>query len=130
MTPESAIRNQICSWLSFQKCFCFVHDSVGIYDPKTKRFRSNTNRYRIKGVADVLGIWKGKFLAIEVKTKRNYPTPEQKTFLARVNAEGGIGFVARSIEDCILHLNAHQTHDVYSGEENSGNSTTSECGAV
>lgn len=104
MTPESNIRNAICSWLSLKRAFAFVHDSVGIYDPVRRRFRANNNRFRIKGVADILGIWRGRFLAIEVKVKGRYPTPEQKAFLERVNQEGGIGFVARSIDDVIQEL--------------------------
>lgn len=104
MTPENSIRNAICSWLSFQKCLFFVHDSVGIFDPIRKRFRANKNPYRIKGVADILGIWNGRFLAIEVKQPGRYATPEQKAFLKRVNECGGIGFVARSIDDVRAHL--------------------------
>lgn len=104
MTPENAIKNSICSWLTFQKCFCFVHDSVGVYDPRRGKFLANRNPYRIKGVADILGIWKGWFLAIEVKTPKGYPTLEQKRFLERVNAEGGIGILARSIDDVRLVL--------------------------
>lgn len=104
MTPESAIRNSICSWLSAHRCFCFVHDSLGIYDTKKGCFRRNTNRYRIKGVSDILGIWRGRFLAIEVKVKGRYATPEQRAFIQKVNAEGGIAFVAHSIEDVIQGL--------------------------
>lgn len=108
MTPESMIRNSICSWLKIKKCFCFVHDSVGIYDPIKKTFRVNKNPHRIKGVSDILGIWRGKFLAIEVKVPGKYPTPEQKRFLEQVNREGGIGFVARSITDVEFQLGEHE----------------------
>lgn len=104
MTPETAIKRVICTWLKYQKCFCFVHDSVGIYDPTRKAYRTNKDPHRIKGVSDVLGIWKGKFLAIEVKVPGKYPTHEQRAFLDKVNKEGGIGFVARSLEDVIAQL--------------------------
>lgn len=89
----------ICSWLKLKGHFVFIHDSVGIFDPKTKRFRSNKNPHRIKGVSDILGLYKGRFLAIEVKVPKKYPTPEQKEFIAQVNARGGIAFVARSLAD-------------------------------
>jgi hypothetical protein len=104
MTPEGLVKNQICSWLASKHTFFFIHDSVGIYDPTRQAFRANKSPYRIKGVADILGIYKGRFLAIEVKVKGKYPTREQKAFLERVNAEGGIGFVARSIEDVVAKL--------------------------
>lgn len=109
MTPENRIRNAICSWLSLYRCFAFIHDSVGIYDTKLKMFRANKNRFRIKGVSDILGIWEGKFLAIEVKAGKNTLTPHQQYFLERVNQEGGIGFVARSIADVERFLKPKQT---------------------
>lgn len=99
MTPEGYVRNSICSYLTSKKCFFFIHDSVGIFDPVRKVYRTNVNPYRIKGVSDILGLWKGKFLAIEVKAPKGYLTPEQKAFIAKVRSEGGIAFVARSIDD-------------------------------
>lgn len=56
------------------------------------------------GVADILGIFNGRFLAIEVKRPGNPLTRCQKHFLDSVNREGGIGFVARSIDDVIDQL--------------------------
>jgi hypothetical protein len=53
------------------------------------------------GVADILGCFKGKFLAIEVKTPGGKVTERQQAFLDRVNYEGGLAFVARSVEEVI-----------------------------
>lgn len=99
MTPENLIKNQICSWLSGQNCLFFIHDSVGIYDPRRGKFLSNKNPYRIRGVSDILGIWQGRFMAIEVKSKTGTLSDYQKFFIEWVKAHGGIAFVARSIED-------------------------------
>lgn len=57
-----------------------------------------------KGVSDIIGCHNGRFLAIEIKTERGRVTPHQQRFIDRVNAAGGIGFVARSIEDVTYHL--------------------------
>jgi penicillin-binding protein-related factor A (putative recombinase) len=99
VTPERQIQNLICSWLKAKRALFFVHDSVGIFDPVRKCYRTNRNPYRIKGVADIIGIWQGKPLAIEVKSKAGRVSPEQRRFLAEWNAAGGIGFVARSLAD-------------------------------
>ena len=56
------------------------------------------------GVPDIIGIYKTRFLAIEVKTKRGMLSERQAIFLNNINAEGGIGFVARSVEDVVSHL--------------------------
>lgn len=54
-----------------------------------------------KGVSDILGIFEGKPLAIEVKTKTGKISPAQEMFLKRWREAGGIGFVARSVDDVI-----------------------------
>ena len=58
-----------------------------------------------KGIADIIGIWEGRFLAIEVKRPGGKLSIEQELFLRRVNEKGGIGFVAYGIDDVIKALN-------------------------
>lgn len=48
---------------------------------------------------DMVGRTVAVFTAIEVKDKRKQPTTEQRSFLAMVNVMGGLGGVARSIDD-------------------------------
>jgi len=59
-----------------------------------------------KGIADILGIYHGRFLAIEVKRPGIKASDNQQAFLDSVNEAGGIGFVAWFPEDVIreLHL--------------------------
>ena len=66
---------------------------------------------RINGVSDILGILGsasigadgslglGRLLAIEVKSSKGKATPDQASFLLQVNNRGGLGFIARSVED-------------------------------
>lgn len=107
MTPEKRIQNEILGFLKFAGVFAWQNDSVGIYDPKIQRFRKNKSRFHLKGVSDILGVIGGRFLAIEVKTEAGRLTPEQRAFLVNINTEGGIAFVARSLEQCIQQLSAH-----------------------
>lgn len=99
MMPEQKIQREICEYLKSKGMFFFRVDRVGIYDPKRKCFRMNHDPYRRKGVSDILGIWNCQMIAIEVKTKKSYPTKEQKEFLADINKYGGIGLVARCVDD-------------------------------
>ena len=57
-----------------------------------------------KGISDILGIWEGKFLAIEVKTKIGRVSTHQVKFIDSVNNAGGLAFVARSVDDVIDKL--------------------------
>ena len=57
-------------------------------------------RYGFPGLSDIIGqLRDGRFMAIEIKVKRDKPSPEQAAFLAQVNAAGGLAFVAHGIDD-------------------------------
>lgn len=101
---ESQIKKTIVQYLKFRNVFCWVNSSTGIYDPTSKKFRKLTGTGMRKGVSDILGMYNGKLLAIEVKSKTGRLSEEQKFFLEDVVRHGGIGFVARSIEDVEKHL--------------------------
>ena len=58
----------------------------------------------VPGVPDILGCYKGKLLGIEVKTRRGTLSDHQRRFIDQINREGGIAFVARSIDDVIAGL--------------------------
>jgi hypothetical protein len=102
-TPEGAVKTAICYYLLTQKGkvrIFWINASTGIYDPSRGIFRANKSPFQIKGVADILGMLSnGRFLAIEVKSKKGRLSPEQKIFLEEINAGGGIGILARSVED-------------------------------
>jgi hypothetical protein len=57
-----------------------------------------------KGVSDILGAYRGRLLAIEVKRPGKNPTPDQQRFLDRVKIEGGVSFVACSVADVMENL--------------------------
>lgn len=59
----------------------------------------------VNGVSDIIGLLPGgRFLAIEVKTDRGKATPRQDKFIRDVNEEGGLAFIARSVDDVIERL--------------------------
>lgn len=101
---EREIQNSILSYLKLKGIFCWPVNSVGLFDPTKKIFRT-PGKHFLKGVSDILGCLKGgRILAIEVKTKQGRPTPEQLAFIDLVNQMGGIAFIARSIDDVEVKL--------------------------
>jgi hypothetical protein len=60
-------------------------------------------RYGLVGSADLIGCYRGRFLAIECKSARGVMSKEQKAFRAAVERIGGMYIVARSVED-VAHL--------------------------
>ena len=51
------------------------------------------------GGADLIGLHRGRFVAVEIKTPRGRLTPEQKMWGDLVEKKGGIYAVVRSVED-------------------------------
>jgi penicillin-binding protein-related factor A (putative recombinase) len=103
---EKEIENSILAYLNANSIFCWKQNSVGIYDTKKEIFRRPMGKYIMPGVSDILGIFKARLLAIEVKRPdtKNRLTLSQKHFLECVNANGGIGFVATSVEEVADYL--------------------------
>lgn len=80
--------------------YMWRNNTGGLYD-KHGRFI----RYGLcNGSSDLIGVWRGKFVAIEVKTHKGRLSDEQERFLGWVREKGGIAFVARSPEDVKKHL--------------------------
>ena len=52
-----------------------------------------------KGAADLIGMWAGRFVALELKTDKGKQTDEQRKFEQLVLARGGVYAVLRSVED-------------------------------
>jgi hypothetical protein len=51
------------------------------------------------GAADLIGLYAGRFVAIEIKTPTGRLSPEQRTFQQLVERKGGIYVVLRSVDD-------------------------------
>lgn len=58
----------------------------------------------LKGISDIIGMINGRFFAIEIKTRKGAFQAGQEEFLRSVNRAGGIGIVARSVDDVIEAL--------------------------
>lgn len=105
---EKDIEKSILQYLEFlPECFAWKNVSGGFFNTKTKTFRKQTNKYAINGTSDILGIYRGRMLAIEVKRPSNkLRNKDQDTFISMVNSHGGIAFYAGSIEEVKDKLNA------------------------
>jgi penicillin-binding protein-related factor A (putative recombinase) len=75
----------------------------GIYDPKYQKYFFPYQTQ--KGVSDIIVCYKGRFVAIEVKSPSRKPTPDQIQFLKEVEKAGGLGFWTDDIDDVINFFN-------------------------
>ena len=95
---ENDVLQSICEYLWYNKIFFWRNNNTPTYDAKRGLYRKMP-KWSKKGVPDIIGIYKGKMLAIEVKKNGTYPSKEQKEIIKEINENGGVAFVARSIED-------------------------------
>lgn len=97
---ESNILRAVCDYLAFKKYFFWRNNTTGVYDVVNKHFR-RTPMYHLSGVPDIIMIYEGKFVGIEVKRKGTYQSPEQKEFQRLCEQNSGSYCVVRSIDDII-----------------------------
>lgn len=104
---EKEIEHQILTYLnSLPCCFAFKVVTSGFYDSKRRIFRKNRSPFVIAGTSDIIGICKGRFFCIEVKSelalKRELKNPSehfkrQRKFLDIVTRMGGTGIFASHV---------------------------------
>lgn len=105
---ESQVQSQILEYLLRSGIFAWRNNTMGVFDQSTNTYR-RPGRFAINGVSDVLGILPdGRFLAIEVKKPVKNPRTDEKllglasdvqrAFINRINRDGGLAFVADSLD--------------------------------
>ena len=81
---EKLIENKIKAYLK----------SIGAY-----YFKHHGNQFSQVGVPDIIACYKGRFIGIEVKNETGKTSPLQDVNLEMIANAGGIGVVARTVED-------------------------------
>ena len=103
---EADIEHLILNYLnSLKDCVAWKNPTTGYFDVKRGIFRKQQSKFAINGVSDILGIYQGRMLAIEVKRPQNKERPEhQQHFVNMINRHGGVAFFATSIDDVVKGL--------------------------
>lgn len=103
---EKKTQREIIDLLVLNGCIVLRINNIAIR--KGQRFirsviRGGTNDG--KGVSDIIGCTKyGRFFAIEVKRKGEFPTDEQRAFLADVERIGGIAILAYDLSEVLARM--------------------------
>jgi len=96
--PEKDIQRDIMDYLAARRVFCWKEHSGGLPMQGGEWMMP----IGLKGKSDILGLLKGgRFLAIEVKRPSGKLSLYQEEFIKNINDNGGLAFVARSIDDVI-----------------------------
>ena len=62
-------------------------------------FKVRGSAWQQAGVPDIVGVYRGRFFALEVKQPGNKPTVLQAAMLRQITAAGGIAAVVTSVEE-------------------------------
>lgn len=73
--------------------------SGGYFDARQKTFRRHESPYAINGAPDIICIFRGFFLGLEVKSRLGRQSEHQKAFEERCRKAEGYYFVVRSLDD-------------------------------
>ena len=91
---HGGLKKTIKDYLSAQGCLVIDHYNGAIRGQRGWFAQPN------KGTSDIIALSvNGVFIGIEVKCGKDTPSPAQEDFLKRVNANEGVGIVARCLED-------------------------------
>lgn len=99
---EQQIKKTIADYLRLKGYVVVNHRSVGIKKPNGKYIPLPNGE---TGVSDLLACSpSGQFVAIEVKKPGGKPSPNQLEFVKRISNNGGVGFIAYSLDEVIQAL--------------------------
>lgn len=108
MAKESEILNVCIEYLFSLGGLFWRNNNGAVYDPIRKTFRT-LPRGCIKGIPDILGVYLGVPVAIEVKTPKtiNLKTDtimNQIAFIKRFNECGGKATMVSSLDECVAFI--------------------------
>jgi len=109
-TPEGLVVSAVCEYLEIQEklgngVWWKVRNMT--YNGKAGGggfFRKLTGPLEKTGLPDIEGIYKGRYIALEVKAPKGTQTQNQKDLQKLIIANGGEYHVIRSLEDVLAAL--------------------------
>ncbi len=98
MSAANELTNQIIDHVYKAGGYAWRSSSVGVFDSKRAMFRASAK----KGVSDILVVFKGILVAVEVKIGKDRLSPEQEGFMQNIQNAGGCAFVASDFNSFLV----------------------------
>ncbi len=94
MSEANELTNKIIHQFYIDGAYAWRQSSVGVYDKKMGQFRAAPK----KGVSDILAVYRGTLIAIEVKVGSDRMSDEQIGFQENIKHAKGEVYVAKNFE--------------------------------
>lgn len=104
---ESDIQRDICDWLHSKDFFFWRQNNIPVFGASGdghRRYRAMP-KYSLKGLPDIVVLYNGHYIALEVKRPKAKQTPEQLEIEKKTVDNGGLYFVVTSIEEASVVMN-------------------------
>ena len=96
---EIEIQRSILDYLEKKRIFHYRNNSGGFRD-----INNHFYRFGALGSPDIICVVDGKYIGLEVKTKKGQQSEHQKDFQKKLEKAGGEYYVVRSIDDVMKIL--------------------------
>lgn len=97
---EAPIKKACLQWLWANRIFAYrQNQGTMTFEATATTKRRHFKFASVDGISDIIGIYRGRYLAIETKAPGNRPTEAQAAFLQRVRDEGGYATWVTSVEE-------------------------------
>lgn len=113
---EKEVQQSILDWLGYQSEWFGWRQNAGMSINRytSKSGHTSTHAFRaaaIDGISDIIGMWDGRFVAIEVKRpgERVKPDSNQALFLENVRRHKGIAIEASDLHTVMEAFNRKET---------------------
>ena len=92
----NSLTSSIVKYIELKGGWASRINSTGVFDQRLGKYRTSTMK---KGVADIMAVYKGLSLHIEVKIGKDQQSEHQAKVEADVTRSGGLYHVAKTFED-------------------------------
>ena len=103
---ESALQDQIRLALGAVPGLVLFRNNIGVAEMRGYKVRFGVGG---PGGADLIGLFNGRFIAIEIKTPIGRQSPDQKTFQRLIESKGGEYVILRSVDEAVAWVSMHTT---------------------
>jgi len=97
----NGLTKAIQAWFKCHNGFAARVNTTGIYDTKTGKYRLSG---ATKGVADIVGTYRGRSVSVEVKIGRDRQSNAQMKYQRQIEAAGGVYIIASSFDNFLKQI--------------------------
>lgn len=94
-SASSSLTDAVIKYFKLHGGNAYRINTVGIYDKEMGGLRNSGMK---KGLPDVIGIYKGQFIGVEIKIGKDRQSDYQKEREQEINAAGGLYFIAKTFD--------------------------------